>query len=244
MAFAGALRILHKECPPPTKSKTTRDEAQEDPDEPLPGLKLHIIDMADWSPVLQQLQASINTPPPLSSYASAAVRAMQEPLVPKAHLEVDLILQDILSIDAVRLTAVIERSTLVTLMLTLNELYSTSIAKTTNLLLTLTLAMASRTYLLIVDSPGSYSTIKLGRDEDAASKSGVGRLERKYPMQWLLDHTLLETSTVGSDRKAIGEKKWRKVIGEDAVWFRKREKLNYPIELEDMRYQMHLYEHL
>jgi 25S rRNA (uracil2843-N3)-methyltransferase len=52
-------------------------------------------------------------------------------------------------------------------------------------------------------------------------------------MQWLLDHTLIETETPGYS--------WEKLQSDESIWFRLPEDLSYPIALEDMRYQMHLY---
>ena len=34
---------------------------------------------------------------------------------------------------------------------------------------------------------------------------------------------------------------WEKLESADSVWFRLAEGLRYPIQLENMRYQMHLY---
>jgi 25S rRNA (uracil2843-N3)-methyltransferase len=112
-------------------------------------------------------------------------------------------------------------------MFTLNELYSTSMSKTQNLLSHITGSTRPGTFLLVVDSPGSYSTVSLNGTE------------KKYPMQWLLDYTLLgPPKKVESDST---DAKWEKVIDESSRWFRLPEGLNYPIELENMRYQIHLY---
>ena len=75
----------------------------------------------------------------------------------------------------------------------------------------------------MIDSPGSYSSINLNGTE------------KKYPMQWLLDHTLLQSG--GNDDTQT----WTKIAEDDAKWFRLADELEYPIELENMRFQMHLY---
>ena len=61
--------------------------------------------------------------------------------------------------------------------------------------------------------------------------------KKKYPMKWLLDHTLLSVAGTGEQAK------WMKVEGEDSVWYRieRRRELRYAVELESMRYQLHLY---
>jgi 25S rRNA (uracil2843-N3)-methyltransferase len=105
---------------------------------------------------------------------------------------------------------------------TLNELYTTAgIGKTTQFLKNLGKVLASDSLVLVVDSPGSYSEAALGKEK------------KKYPMQWLLDHTLVETDTPGYS--------WDKLQSDDSLWFRLPEDLSYPIPLENMRYQMHLF---
>jgi 25S rRNA (uracil2843-N3)-methyltransferase len=87
--------------------------------------------------------------------------------------------------------------------------------------------------LLVVDSPGSYSTINL---------NGA---EKKYPMQWLLDHTLLEQASSDAKESAHADgAKWEKVHEEESRWFRLDASLAYPIDLENMRMQVHLYRRL
>ncbi|KAK6696965.1 hypothetical protein SNK05_013628 [Fusarium graminearum] len=108
------------------------------------------------------------------------------------------------------------------MLFTLNELYTTAgIGKTTKFLKNLGQVLAPDSLVLVVDSPGSYSEAALGKEK------------KKYPMQWLLDHTLIETETPGYS--------WEKLQSDDSTWFRLSEDLSYPIALEDMRYQMHLY---
>lgn len=113
------------------------------------------------------------------------------------------------------------------MMFTLNELYSTSVSKTQRLLFELTVATRPGTLLLVVDSPGSYSTVT------------INGAEKKYPMQWLLDHTLLEASR--KTRVLPPGDHWTKVLTDESRWFRLPKGLDYPIELENMRYQIHLY---
>jgi 25S rRNA (uracil2843-N3)-methyltransferase len=121
---------------------------------------------------------------------------------------------------------------LLTLLFTLNELYTTSIGKTTAFLLKLTMAVKPGSLLLVVDSPGSYSETKLGSEA------------KKYPMSWLMDHTLLEPEDSQEGPKGGKNESpasWVKIVSEEAKWFRIPEELRYPIPLENMRYQMHLY---
>ena len=84
--------------------------------------------------------------------------------------------------------------------------------------------------LLVVDSPGSYSTVSL---------NGA---DKNYPMQWLLDHTLLADTSGGKAKEEV--RMWEKVQEDDSRWFRLDDRLSYPIELENMRMQLHLYRRL
>ncbi|PHH85155.1 hypothetical protein CDD83_824 [Cordyceps sp. RAO-2017] len=111
---------------------------------------------------------------------------------------------------------------LVTLLFTLNELYTDAgPARTTAFLRALARALPSGSLLLVVDSPGSYSEAAVGRDK------------KRYPMHWLLGHTLLDARAPGYA--------WERLESHDSLWFRLPEGLSYPIQLENMRYQMHLY---
>ncbi|KAK8209509.1 hypothetical protein IWZ01DRAFT_321779 [Phyllosticta capitalensis] len=181
------------------------------------------IDIANWSPIVTSLQSAITSPPPLSKYASAAVKEANKELLAPEAFQTRFVQQDVLSMTPEQLSAELKDATLVTIMFTLNELYTASLAKTQRFLLMLTEALPTGAQLLVVDSPGSYSTVTL---------NGA---EKKYPMHWILDHTLLST-TQG--------RKWEKTLEDESRWFRLPEGLKYPIELENMRYQIHLYKRL
>ena len=189
----------------------------------LPGLQMEALDVADWSHCLQALRTSLTTPPPVFKFASESVRAANRSFLEPEQLVVSFKCKDILTQTQGQLKELMTGTKLVTLMFTLNGLFTTSIPRTTAFLLTLTDVVEPGACLLVVDSPGSYSEVRLGKDGEA----------KKYPMKWLLDHTLLESA---------GEGKWEKKVGEDSKWFRLDSKLKYPIDLEDMRYQVHIYE--
>ena len=189
----------------------------------LPGLQMEALDIADWSHCLEALRTSLMTPPPVFKFASESVRAANRSLLKPEQLGVSFRCEDVLAQTQGQLKELMTGTKLVTLMFTLNELFTTSIPQTTAFLLNLTDAAEPGTCLLVVDSPGSYSEVKLGKDGEA----------KKYPMKWLLDHTLLESA---------GEGKWDKRVRQDSKWFRLDSKLKYPIDLEDMRYQVHIYE--
>jgi 25S rRNA (uracil2843-N3)-methyltransferase len=185
------------------------------------GLSVRSVDMADWSAIIERLAQGVVEAPPLSKYASAAIQAANGPLINPAAFAVSFHQHDILHEESDTLSNLIREADLVTLMFTLNELYSTSLSLTQKFLLNLTNLLPVGALLLVVDSPGSYSTITL---------NGA---EKKYPMQWLLDHTLLNQSKE--------EAKWEKIHEDESRWFRLGLTLQYPIELENMRMQVHLY---
>ncbi|KAJ5511799.1 hypothetical protein N7453_003902 [Penicillium expansum] len=106
-------------------------------------------------------------------------------------------------------------------------------SRTTGFMLKMTEILPPGAVLLVVDSPGSYSTLKLGKGPDGEPQ------ERNYPMKFLLDHTLL----------SVAKGKWECVYTQDSRWWRRDAvRLRYEVGegagLEDMRFQMHVYRRL
>lgn len=201
------------------------------------GLKMEVlaVDMAPWSSCLEKLVSALTTPPPISAYASQEVKDANRTLINGEDFKVKFLQRDVLELGEGEVGRMCETVGMVTLMFTLNELYCTSVTRTTGLLLELTEVVGKGVVLLVVDSPGSYSTVGVN-----SKGEGKGNGEKRYPMKWLLDHTLLEA--VNGDGK--GETKWEKVYGEESRWFRLGEELKYPIGLEDLRMQVHVYRRL
>lgn len=191
---------------------------------------LSLLDAGPWNPVTQLLQKQITSPPTLSKYASAAARAAVSPLLEQGQLETTFRQADVLSLEESTLQDIIGTESLtVTMLFTLNELYTNGgIGKTTQFLKLLGRVLPHGSLLLVVDSPGSYS------------EAAVGKEKKRYPMQWLLDHTLLDPRPAATQSR--GDYEWEKLESHDSVWFRLPEGLHYPIQLENMRYQMHLYQ--
>ncbi|SMY19851.1 unnamed protein product [Zymoseptoria tritici ST99CH_1A5] len=201
-------------------------------DTPFPRLQAKFLDIAAWGPVVTALHDAVTNAPPLSQYASAAAKEANEPLLLPDAFKVTFQQQDALEItDNKHCQQFFGSNDLITMMFTLNELYSTSLAKTQQMLTRITASCRPGTILLVVDSPGSYSTV---------SMNGA---EKKYPMQWLLDFTL-----IGPPKKdlggAEGSVKWEKLLEDESRWYRLPPGLKYPIELENMRYQIHIYRRL
>ncbi|KAL8917910.1 MAG: hypothetical protein Q9172_005641 [Xanthocarpia lactea] len=188
--------------------------------------------------------------------ASDSTKTVNGMLVEAEHFAVGFQQRDVLAMGSDELRELCLKASTVTLTFTLNELYTTSIPKTTKLLLDLTSFVEKGCVLLVVDSPGSYSTLALNKskemDEDRARQQpgdvdggkkqrAIEKDGKKYPMQWLLDHTLLEAA---STSPGVEGKQWEKLRSADSRWFRLREELRYPIALEDMRMQIHIYRRL
>ncbi|KAI9891536.1 MAG: hypothetical protein M1814_002659 [Vezdaea aestivalis] len=184
------------------------------------GMKIGITDMANWFDVVMSLSNQDSTEAP-----NELLRHTLGPgdLTNDSNWTYDR--TDVLAWDAAFCRNWAREVTLATFMFTLNELYTTSISKTTALLLAIAKGASPGTVLLVVDSPGSYSTLKLGHEE------------KRYPMQWLLDLALLETANDESSPYH-----WEKIASTESCWFRLPPGLKYPIELENMRYQMHTYQ--
>lgn len=245
VAFGGFVRCLlddalqediQKEAAAPLKVFSSMPISEDGPviDERLAtgavedaSLDLLLIDCAAWQQVVEKLHSGLITPPILSKYASAAAREANKSLLASSDLFTNFRVANVLAMDQSEIANIVgERPRLLTLLFTLNELYTSSISKTTAFLLKLTIAAKPGTLLLVVDSPGSYS------------ETTVGNAAKKYPMHFLLNHTLIGPAK--SDGKEV-RPDWEKVVSDDSRWFRIPEGLRYPISLENMRYQIHLY---
>lgn len=185
------------------------------------------LDSAPWNKAVSELHGALTVPPPLPQYANAAARASNAAVVQPERLSSTFTQQDVILMTQQQLSQSLgDEPLLVTLLFTLNELYTTAgIGKTTSFLLNLTATIPHGSLLLVVDSPGSYS------------EAAVGKESKKYPMQWLMDHTLLKKT----EKDAVEGCRWEKLESHDSIWFRLADSLKYPISLENMRYQMHLY---
>ncbi|KAL9095569.1 MAG: hypothetical protein Q9165_002001 [Trypethelium subeluteriae] len=190
-------------------------------------LDLTLVDIADWSSVVRNLCETITQPPKVSACASAALKAANVAFAGPESFRYRFHQSDLLKMDFAELQGLLQAVDLVTLMFTLNELYSTSLAQTQRFLLQLSSCLKAGALFLVVDSPGNYSTVQLNGNE------------KRYPMQWLLDHTMLPDPALGSN-----ERTWEKIVSDESRWFRLPEGLKYPIALENMRYQIHLYRKL
>ncbi|KAJ0118753.1 hypothetical protein J7T55_013007 [Diaporthe amygdali] len=202
-------------------------------------LELNLIDTADWASVLSKLHTCLKTPPTLSKYASASARATNASFLSPKAIKHTFTRTDILGCSNEDLRAVIGPDpALLTLFFTLNELYTASMPRTTAFLLKVTEAAPKGSLLLVVDSPGSYSETAIGGVKE-------GEQKKKYPMSWLLDYALLPKPRKNTENEEdVSEEAtgaWQKVIDEDSMWYRLEEDLKYPVSLENMRFQVHMF---
>ncbi|KAK3373578.1 hypothetical protein B0T24DRAFT_678991 [Lasiosphaeria ovina] len=242
-------------------SEGDEDEDEDEDEDYSSGLAgdITLVDAAAWGGVVSTLQTGITTPEPSTP--------KEPPMVPPAYLSSRFSQNDVLALGHDGLAALMPLPhssssspppVLVTLLFTLNELFTSSgVGKTTAFLLDLTSAVPVGSLLLVVDSPGSYSETAIGGSSSntnpspsTAAAPAAPPAKRHYPMQWLLDRILL-----GTQKESVGGRAWRKLEAHDSVWFRLGTSsssssgggggggggLDYPIPLENMRYQMHLY---
>ncbi|WDK21716.1 hypothetical protein CGRA01v4_13006 [Colletotrichum graminicola] len=249
MAFSGLLRHLQPsaavgrpELPPNCEDASKDLQALSVPEREItpPLINLDLIDTADWSAVLSKLHECLETPPTLSKYASAAARASNASFLLPGAVRHTFTRANVLSYSTEDLHAAIGPDpALLTLLFTLNELYTASISQTTSFLLKVTEAAPKGSLLLVLDSPGSYS-------ETAVCNAKEGEEKKKYPMSYLMDYALVPKP----NKKAAdvvpesGEDKstpaWEKVISEDNVLYKLQRDLEYPVSLENMRFQVHV----
>lgn len=217
-------------------------------------LEIVMVDSGDWSKVLQKLQTTLKSMSVLSQAGPAGTETLStDATMSTAGLRTTFQRLDILNQGerSHSFDSSIGGADMIILAFTLNELYSTSISKTQKFLLNLTISAKPGSLLLIIDSPGSYSSVTLNGSE------------KQYPMQWLLEHTLLTSAPKalapepeggdsesvnphgGADAKLLRPPRlWDCIEATDSRWFRLPPNLKYPLELENMRYQMSLWRRL
>jgi 25S rRNA (uracil2843-N3)-methyltransferase len=194
-------------------------------------MKLELVDIAAWGDVLDKLYGSMVNPPPLNKYAAAHVKAAaNEPFIGKDVLQYAFHQYDVLEMGQEQLRGLLQDADLVTIFFTLNELFTTSLEATKGFLLKVRNIMQKGAQLCVIDSAGSYSTVALKGNE-----------EKKYPMQWLLDYMIVDEGRRKAQSLDASVPRWEKVKESDGVWFRVPIELKYGLELEDMRYQIHVY---
>ncbi|ODV82209.1 uncharacterized protein CANTADRAFT_98601 [Suhomyces tanzawaensis NRRL Y-17324] len=164
-------------------------------------LKMNIIDIADWSKVVNSL----------TNYAQ------KNWMYDGSKLQANFIHEDVLNQPKIDYGA----QSLITLLFTTNELFAEKRKETMALLNTFNAKCTKGTLLLIAESAGSYSHITIGT--------------RKFPVQFLIDMTL-----IGKQGENNGP--WELIDESDSCWYRiETKKIDYPMKLENMRFFYRLY---
>ncbi|KAG2186409.1 hypothetical protein INT43_002847 [Umbelopsis isabellina] len=159
-------------------------------------IELIMQDIGDWNGVLKSLESSVRNQWKLD----------------EQQLRCSYEQGDVLDANA-RRDQLMQEADLITFMFVMNELFVNK-AKAMALVQSLVKNMKKGAYLLVVDSAGSFSHLKVGG--------------QTYMIYFLLD--------------AI--KSLEKVIGEDSKWYRYPEHLRYPLDIQNMRYFLRLYKKL
>ncbi|RYC60985.1 hypothetical protein CHU98_g5243, partial [Xylaria longipes] len=156
VAFAD---YISRQASPSSSPSTTTTPLQGD---------LTLLDIGPWDTVISRLQTALTSTPPISRYASAAAKAANAALVSSSRFRSSFVQKDILSLPQEDLSPLIpliplipaddknNTPILITLLFTLNELYTAGgIKRTTAFLRLLSSAstgLAPGSLLLVVDS--------------------------------------------------------------------------------------------
>ncbi|VUC34997.1 unnamed protein product [Clonostachys rosea] len=202
-------------------------------------LSVCLVDTIDWTEVISKLHYSYTTPRPLSKYASAKARASNaSPLSPQA-LSWKFTQLSALESSIGELSSMVGPDpTLITLFSTLNEMYSTSISKTSAFLRKITAAAPKGSLLLIVDKPGACV-------EATSTSNSTEAEKRQYPIHLLMYRALLHRENIKpGEVKEQEETAWEKLVEEENSIFRLDKGLVFPGCLENIKFQMHLLQRL
>lgn len=251
MAFGALLRHVKSHATgehPPARAEAAADPhslvpAAEDGEQAGLGtcpLQLALVDTTDWSSAIAKLGRGLTTAPVLSKYASEMARAKNAPLVDPGSMRVTFGRESIPTAGVDALKAVIgPDAALITMLFTLNDLYAASVSRTAKLLIEVTVAAPTGSLLLVVDRPGGYPETGIPRDANEETA-------KKIPMAWLVDRMLLGKQSKADEegRSTPSEPGWEKLVGDECRWHRLEEGLEFPVSMENTRFQMHLFRRL
>ena len=133
---------------------------------------------------------------------------------------VDFLHGDVLKLSETELE--LQNLNLITMLFTTNELFQEDKLGGVKFLQRLNKYCQAGCLLLIVESAGSYSHITIG--------------SKKFPVQFLIDTTLC-----GRRDAEDGTGAWELLGSDDSTWYRYDKDLDYPIQLENMRFFYRLY---
>lgn len=194
-------------------------------------MRVRSIDIADWGWVVERLGSVMRAHwsgdstmtdalPTESSNITGNNCATAELTQSMAGLElenatafqVEFIHEDVLKLKHEQVD--LSKLDLITSMFTTNELFKESRAETVKFLHSL-VQCKKGALLLFVESAGSYSQVQVG--------------SKLFPVHFLINHVLTQNNN------------WELVDSNDSQWYRLPEGLEYPMQLENMRYFYRLY---
>ncbi|KAJ1719352.1 hypothetical protein LPJ53_005873 [Coemansia erecta] len=158
-------------------------------------ITIHSQDYSDWSSILQTLESTIRYKWGIS----------------EEQIKYEFSIGDLLRVTP-ELESEISRAELVTAMFVFNELFSDKV-NAMNFVKTIVKNVRPGCYFLLVDSAGSFSSIKVGS---------------KSYMSYMFFDSLAQY--------------FAPILSEDSKWFRHAHGLEYPLGIENMRYFIRLYQ--
>ncbi|KAN0102553.1 Protein of unknown function (DUF3115) domain containing protein [Hyaloscypha variabilis] len=201
-------------------------------EKPTAILDVQLVNAANWNPVTCSLQTGLTTEPTLSKYASASAKANNAPFLSPGILKANFQQCNVLGANQEEIGIMIGKEpALITILFTIGDLLALSVSKCTAFLLKLTLAAPKDSLLLIIDNLDASAGITLEKDNE-------GKERKKYPMHYLLDLVLLEKQLPSSP---IKKPAWEKLVEDRSRLFRVAEQLGYPIGLENVKFQLHMF---
>lgn len=175
--------------------------------------RLTAIDIGNWDPVIQQAQKYIN-----DTWLPWNQRKRSPEI--NTPFEVEFIHGDVLTMtnssdinDNNKINW--GEADLITSMFTTNELFAEDKRGTVQLLQRLNKLCKPGALLLIAESAGSYSEIQIG--------------SKKFPVQFLIQHTL--------------QSSWDSVLEKDSQWYRVPQNARYKLALENTHFFLRVYRH-
>ena len=195
------------------------------------GLDLYLVDRANWAPAVSSLEKGLLARPVLSKYASQSAILKNTSFTASDDLRVSFQQCDILEISQQDLAAIIGQvPTLTTLFFTLGDLCTTSTAKAAALLLMLTLEAPRDSLLLVVDSAEST--------HDLVAANEAGKKPKRHGISNFLDLVLMQKL---DSEAADGETVWEELIRDRNRLFRVADGLGFPLSLDHVNFQLHLF---
>ncbi|KAK0113654.1 hypothetical protein ONS95_013901 [Cadophora gregata] len=196
-----------------------------------PVLDLRLLDSADWAPAVSILENALLTPPVLSKYASQSAILNNTPFITSNDLRASFQQTNALELSHQELRAIVGHvPTLITLFFTLKDLHAASTARTAALLLKLSLEAPRGSLLLVIDSAEPLQKAADGLDE-------ADKYTKKYGISNFLDLVLMEKVPNSTGGKTA----WEELIRDDNRLFKLAEGLKFPIGLDHVTFQLHLF---